>query len=390
MKKISIAVFIDAFGWEILKKHSFLDDVLTYRQPLKSMLGYSSTCVPTILTGQYPQKHGHMSFFFYSPKTSPFRHLRFLRWLPKSITSRGRVRHLISKLIKKVHGYTGYFQIYNIPFEHIHLFDYSEKNDIYEPGGINGGCGTVFDRLREAGAPFHKSDWRQNETKNFEAARAELAKGDIRFAYLYWAEMDGLLHEETKNGAHIAEKIRWYETRLREVLETARQKYDDVQLTVVSDHGMCTVTEPMDLMKAVDGAGLRFGEDYAAVYDSTMARFWFLKPGSREKIEAVLRAEKRGRILTEAELEGYGCSFENAKYGELFFLVNPGMLICPSHMGEDFVGGMHGYEPGQPDSMAVFASNTAPPAPLRDLTDIYPVLLQSCGVNGSAARGTRS
>ncbi len=39
------------------------------------------------------------------------------------------------------------------------------------------------------------------------------------------------------------------------------------------------------LMKRIESLPLKFGVDYSAVYDSTMARFWFLKPHARAIIE---------------------------------------------------------------------------------------------------------
>jgi hypothetical protein len=38
--------------------------------------------------------------------------------------------------------------------------------------------------------------------------------------------------------------------------------------------------------------------------------------------------------------------------------MNPGVLLCPSYMGEAMLAGMHGYDPKDPDSTAMFASNT--------------------------------
>ncbi|MCB9800431.1 MAG: alkaline phosphatase family protein [Candidatus Omnitrophica bacterium] len=376
-KKITIGVFIDAFGWDILKNHSFLDDILITKKPVESVLGYSATCVPTILTGKVPQEHGHLSFYFYSPKTSPFKCLRPLGLLPKSIVNRGRVRNLISKILKKLYGYTGYFQIYNMPFKYIHLFDYSEKNDIYERGGINNGTPTIFDFMRDRSIPFHKSDWRKDETVNFNALISELKKKEIRFAYLYWAQMDSILHDETKDGSHIPAKIKWYEDRLRKAYETARENYETVELFIFSDHGMCTITEDCDLMKQIETAGLEFGKDYVAVYDSTMARFWFLSDKARPAIEAVLKKETRGRILIDEDLKRYHCHFADRKYGDLFFLMHPGKLICPSHMGEKTIGGMHGYDPTSTDALAIFASNIKPENLPQKLTDHFKIMADS-------------
>ena len=44
---LSIYVLVDALGWEILKDRTFLDDVLTDRRWLTTILGYSSGAIPT-------------------------------------------------------------------------------------------------------------------------------------------------------------------------------------------------------------------------------------------------------------------------------------------------------------------------------------------------------
>src|SRR5947209_16258995 len=96
--KLSLFVFIDAFGWELLQRNSFLDDVLQTKAPLGTIFGYSSTCDPTILTGKLPREHGHFSFFYHNPSGSPFRICRLLRFLPAFVTRRGRVRRLMSRV----------------------------------------------------------------------------------------------------------------------------------------------------------------------------------------------------------------------------------------------------------------------------------------------------
>ena len=105
-----MVVFIDALGWEVLRGRTFMEEELPHRRKLRSVFGYSSACVPSILTGNWPRDHGHWSFFFYSPETSPFRLLRWLRLFPARIIDRGRVRNWISKLVKRLYGFTGYFQ----------------------------------------------------------------------------------------------------------------------------------------------------------------------------------------------------------------------------------------------------------------------------------------
>jgi hypothetical protein len=211
--KISMVVFIDALGWEVLKGRRFLEQQLPLRRKLRSVFGFSSACIPSILTGLMPREHRHWSFFYYSPKTSPFRPLKPLGFLPKSLVDRGRVRNLISKLVKRLYGYTGYFQLYNIPFDQIDKFDYCEKQDLFVPGGMNRGK-NIFDHLSQAGVPFHVSNWRESEESNLAALKADLSQGKIKFALLYMAAMDALLHEVGKASPLVDDKLAWYETQL--------------------------------------------------------------------------------------------------------------------------------------------------------------------------------
>lgn len=374
--RLALFVFIDAFGWELLRRGPFLEDILQFRSPLETVFGYSSTCDPTILTGVPPREHGHFSFFRYAPESSPFSRFQPLSLLPKSITDRGRVRHHVSKWYKKRLGYTGYFQLYSMPFGLLRYFDYTEKRDLYQPGGIIGGQPTIFDELRGRGIPFFLSDWRRNERHNLDAARAALSTGRPRFAYLYLAAMDATLHRHGPDSDEGRRHVQWYEKELKGLIRAVEGLYGEVRTHVFSDHGMTAVTACHPLMGAVDALGLEFGRDYAVVYDSTMARFWLLNDRGRDAITGLLRETAGGRVLTDQELRGWGCDFPNHEYGDLFYLMDPGVLLCPGHLGVSPLAGMHGYAPEHPDSVAMYAASHAPGNPPRRLEDLHRVMLE--------------
>ena len=107
---LTLAVFIDAFGWEVLQRHAFLEGALAHQSPLDTIFGYSSSCDPTILTGTLPREHDHFSFFYYDPSRSPFRGFDRLSALPAAIVEHGRVRHWISRVVGQWKRFTGYFQ----------------------------------------------------------------------------------------------------------------------------------------------------------------------------------------------------------------------------------------------------------------------------------------
>ena len=377
--KVSIVVFIDALGWEVLRDRRFLEEELPFRSRLRSVFGFSSACVPSILTGNQPRDHGHWSFFYHTREQSPFRPLRLLRWLPGGLTDRGRVRNWISKLVKRAYGFQGYFQLYNIPFRLIDRFDYCEKRDLFRPGGINKGE-SIFDHLQRSGTPYHSSDWRQSEEVNLESLRTSLGEGKISFAFLYMASMDALLHEVGKSSDRVDAKLAWYEERLREIMALAREHYGEVRLFVCSDHGMATVDRTIDLGKRIDRLGLNEGNDFIATYDSTMARFWFYSEEARRQITALLSDIPEGRILSDEELAALGCDFDGRQYGELIFLLDAGVIIVPSHMGTKPITGMHGYHPDHPDSDASLLSNVPPPVITESITDVFRIMRAEAGV----------
>lgn len=357
----SIFVFIDALGWEILKKSSFLDDILIEKRPIDTIFGYSATCDPTILTGLLPRDHGHFSFYAYDPEHSPFRgnlFLALMRLVPKALSSRNRVRNIIGRILRRSLAYTGYFNIYNMPFDLMRFFDYTEKKDLYQKGGINSGAPTIMDYMRDNGIDFFLSDWRAAETENLSSLKQALKDPDrdLVFSYLYMAAMDATLHAEGFPSDLVSEKIAWYEKQLRELLQAA-EAYEEVRLFVFSDHGMTNIERVFDLRSIIEALPLRFGKDYAVVYDSTMARFWFLSDKAERILTEALTPLDCGKILSDQTLHAWGADFPDKRYGDLFFLLDPGVLLVPSHMGERPLAGMHGYSPEDKDSVASFSTN---------------------------------
>ena len=63
------------------------------------------------------------------------------------------------------------------------------------------------------------------------------------------------------------------------------------------------------------------------------------------------------------ELAELGTLFPDRYFGELIFLVEEGVLIVPSHMGERPIRAMHGYHPDAPHSYASLLTNYTPVPP---------------------------
>ena len=357
-QRLSLYIMVDACGWEIVKNHSFLKELAPHRRKLESVFGYSSTCVPSILSGRWPDEHRNWCYFIYDPEKSPFRPLRMLRWLPSALTSRRIIRRYLTKFVKVKLNFRGYFDLYNIPFKFIHLFDFTEKKSPLKPKGMNRGP-NIFDLLEEKKVPYYVTDPSLPEEEHLRLLLAEIESQRIDFAFQYWAGLDGLLHMVGNDSPEIPKKLDHYDRWITQLMETARKHYYQVDLHVFSDHGMANCDQHLDLRSKIDELGLKMGEDYAVVYDSTMARFWFLKPGVRPQVEKVLANIPEGRTMGEEELRHYRAYFEDHQFGELIWLTQEGVLIVPSHMGERPIRAMHGYHPTDPQSYATLFSNSA-------------------------------
>ncbi len=372
--RIDIFVFADALGWAIASRRRFAENLLPVRNRCETLLGYSSTCDPTILTGAIPSEHKHFSFFVKAaPNASPFANLRPLGVLPEIIAGHHRIRNKVSKFIARRQGYTGYFQLYSVPFSKLPYLDYSEKKDIYEPGGITGGQTTIFQHWQQSGKPWVRSDWRRSDPDNIAHARREIEKGQVELLYLFTARLDAVMHKHGVDHPEVDAAFAHFEANLQSLADLASKHYRDVRIHLFSDHGMADTHVCSDLLPRWEKLGLKYGRDYIAVWDSTMARFWFLDEAARRTATAWLREQPDGEILTDERLAGYGCLFPDRKYGELFYLLPSGSLFVPSFLNQRKVTAMHGYAPEHPDSAAAWLSNTDT-LPVTALPGIFPVM----------------
>ena len=383
---IDLFVFADALGWVQAERRAFAADLLPVLQPCDTLLGYSSTCDPSILTGRLPQEHGHFSFFVYDPLHSPFRGTQTLGWLPETLAAHHRVRNVVSRWFARRLGYTGYFQLYSVPFNRLPFLDYTEKRDLYLPGGIINGQENIFAHWERSGLPWVRSDWRCGDAANVAHIKAELAKGEVRLGYLFTAGLDAVMHAHTTRSPATDAAFAQFERWLREIAAVAHAHYREVRLHVFSDHGMTDTRAVSQMLPEFEQLGLAFGRDYAAVWDSTMVRFWFPgAPAVRPRVATWLAGRTEGRIVADAELAAHGCLFPDRRYGELWFLLNNGVIFAPSFMNRHRGPAMHGFDPREPDSQACWLSNHCEYTAPRRIEGIFDVMCAAA----RRASGTR-
>jgi len=369
---LAVFVLIDALGWQYLEGREFLNDILPYRSPLQTVLGFSSGAIPTILTGRPPAATGHWNLFYYDPKGSPFRWLRFAGFLPDALLDNRVTRKVLKELGRRVLGMGPLFECGVSP-RFLPLFNFVEKTNIYADGGIPGSS-SIFDDLTGRGIAHRVYSYHHLSDANIiNQAIQDIQSKTASFFFLYLSEIDMFLHMHCKEPEQIEERLRTYEKALRKVFKAAREVDSQTTMTVFSDHGMTPVQHHFDLVAKIQALGLKMPDDYLAVYDSTMARFWFFNGEAKQSVHNSLNELSCGRILPDEELRELGVYFEDRRFGELIFLLRPGWLVSEG----DFNGkgwmpiGMHGYHPQDSWSDAIFLSSSQPTVPVRTIADVY-------------------
>lgn len=349
-------MFLDACGAEVAAAHPPFVELAPHFHRLRSVFGYSSACVPSIFAGRPPQEHLHWGMFTLGEITGGIKVPTWLRTIPKALRDRGRVRGKLSPLVKRVNGYTGYFQLYQMPFEYLHLYGTTEPRDIFAPRGLNRGR-SIFDLIDDLGIDARISDWRAGDPANWAAAMEDAADPRARFHFVYIAGLDGWLHVHTREDPSLPDRLEDYRRRILALVEELRRHHDRVNLYVFSDHGMCTVRNHIDVKSALDATGLTMHEDYRCILDATMARLWYGDDAQRAVLREALAAFPELHRCSEEELAAEGCAFPDRRFGDDIYLADPGTMIVPCHMGSKPMGGMHGYTPAHPDSDAMLLTN---------------------------------
>ncbi len=379
MSKINVFIFIDSFGYELLKKHPNIHPELKYKKSVKMQFGYSSTAIPSILTGESPTTHGQFTFFYHlkNQKETMFSFFDsfIFKLIPKFISTRRRFRVLISRMFKSFFNIRGYFDLYAVPFSKLKFFHYSEMKDLFDENAFEK-CKNLKDVLKEKKVKHFISNWRQTEQENFRDLKATLDEGEKEFIFAYFAGLDGVQHMHTKNSTITDNKIEYYKENLSAIFEILKRKYKEYNVAIFSDHGMTSLTDTIDLQSEIKQLGLVEGKDFLSFLDSTMARFWFYTDEARDEVCNLLNSKKYGKILSEKELSSWGIDFKDHRYGDAIFLLDPGVQLAPSDMGRDPLPGMHGYSPDHEDSDAIWLSNYEPKKYPIEVKEIYNCMME--------------
>ena len=229
----------------------------------------------------------------------------------------------------------------------------------------------------EKDIPHFISNWRLSEDENFDELNRVVEGGKTPFIFAYFAGLDGTQHLYTKDGEETKKHLEYYREKISLLLDNAKESYSSVEYAIFSDHGMTTLIEEFDINPTLKSLNLEYGVDYLSFIDSTMLRIWYLNKDHTHKIRsAIENCGIKGHFLSEGEMREWGVFFEDGKYGDDIFLMEPGYQLNPSDMGGKALPGMHGYNPSDKDSDAVWMSNYRPSQPPEEVRSIFNCMIE--------------
>jgi len=369
--RVSIIIFCQSLGWSLMEELHFLEGLAANRTAMRPVLGGPAASLATLLSGRMPAEHGHFAWLRYSPATSPFRACRFYAFLPGRNSRTVRRRALES--VRRSSGANGRLSLFNVPLQHLPLFDFVERRDLFEPEAL-GEVKTLIDILIQSGSRFYASSFRRSDPDNADALADALKAGALDTAILHIGGLERVLAERGPGSPGTRGRIAWLDHRVRKLCDIASSRYAGVDLVVLSDTGVVPVRGLRDLHARLATTGCRYGRDYVAMYSPTMAQFWYASDSGRGAVPVALAATAGGNLLAEEQLKAEGCWSPDHRFGESIFLAEPGTRIAPNFIESDGSVALSGYHPDTPGMEAGIVTNMQDIELPTDVRDVFPLL----------------
>ena len=300
------------------------------------------------ISGLYPDETNGGAQFWYDPNVTPLSSLggwtqviNLLPDLPDRVLR--RLLKLISKRIKTA----------RIPYHLLKFFSCPTRGCIDGPKFAK--SDTVFELLQKAGRTWLYHGFpKYRVDMNCVAKRVERDLfPSLDFAFLHIGDLDGEGHQHGPESEEIFNALKRIDKGIEGIVNVAKNRFKEVNFVIMGDHGMTSVNRLLNIWGQLKKLQVRLKKDYLVFFDSTMVRFWFFSDRAEKSIVDFLNGIKDGHILNQKERNKYHLNYSHNKFGDIIFLVDPGVLIYPNfYQNKKPVKGMHGYAPETPDQQS--------------------------------------
>ncbi len=377
-----VLYFADGFAWQYTEEQAFMEDFWDQRRPLETLLGYSSTVMPAIVSGRKPSETGMWTEYYFEPQKPSLLQRFFSRPRTAPLRPLVDIARLILFRITRLYGYSAEHRL-RLPLSVSHLFArHPIRYDEFPPIALP--VPTLADVFRERGLSHEFRYIKDGLDHGAELANLRAKMDEVDVFFFYNPTLDGTGHAVGASAQALSRPIEAIDGFLRDVRSAIEESGEEAEMMLFSDHGMTTVESTFDLFARL--TDFKLGRDYVVFMDSTFARFWFPDPEARSAILDAIK-DSPGRLLTAEDRAKYGVDFANPEtYGEEVLVADEGVVFHPSYFSPPFLGqrdypekAMHGYLPDAPSADGVFFYSgtrwrSEPPTPFP-VTDIFDAVL---------------
>ena len=237
---------------------------------------------------------------------------------------------------------------------------------------------TLFDEIRSRNVRFLYCDWpikssnkrivldwlvKNNDESKINNLIRQKDRADI-FWLRIW-DLDSVSHEYGPNSIETDNCIKRVDDLCQKLyLEFAKD--NEVEFLFWSDHGMLEINKTICFNEVIKDI------KYPYFLDSTLARFWPNTNKEKTRLLGFLKKIDGGRIMEKLDYEKYNLDYNDKRYGEVIFAVDPGNLIFPNfYSATKPVKGMHGYDPLLIEQRGLYISSCGYGRINKKMVDMY-------------------
>jgi len=352
LTKTTLFIYLDGCRFDYASKKNcpflFSCGVDGLMKRVKTVAGFTQKAA--MLTGAYPEKSDHFTRYFLGPDTSPFRWLRSLGFfsLLRMAQSPAPLKVGIRKLTRLLTG-VEYPDPAYIPLRLLPYFDIDLECKVSFEQAI-ADIPNVYEFCNEYGYKYldltNLRAFVGMKTfyplfNNFFRSLESDKKYDLYILHI--GDLDNLGHKYGPDSHYLKTTLLQIDGQIEKAYALLQKRSDDVNLIVVSDHGMRRVVGSINILKQLEKLRSKPIRDYLFFLDSVAARFWFKNEKSKKEITNMLSNLSHGHILSNDEKKMLHINFPHNKYGDLLFWADKGFVMTPSFFGKKEPKGMHGY-----------------------------------------------
>ncbi|MGB2692308.1 MAG: alkaline phosphatase family protein [Thermodesulfobacteriota bacterium] len=270
---------------------------------------------PTLLTGLYP--HEHKVWQVRLKSDYDFNRTSSIDHLPDIVTTTSQCL---------IHMYTGSFNLAAVPYWRRRRFEIFKtrynKKELKRYLKING-FDTFFNIIGESNCSYVYN----TNLNKLDQMQPELFQKDLRFQFVETHSIDTLEHWFLDNQQKMIDSYNKIDSFIKYLHSECKKQ--GTTLMILADHGQELVKNSVDIIQKINEMGIRKNEITYYV-EASKVRFWFHSDSAKEKMLNYLSKNPEGVLLSYKDMHKFNVKFEDDRYGEYYFVLNPGTIFFPN------------------------------------------------------------